>query len=526
MRGNNKISRFFGFGTKSEVYQGSSSGYAENVHVTNGEKTHGNLPSKGETYNDYYGTRKTALLASYTNPNVGNVLEKFNLWTIGTGLTMQMSPMYNLIGDESDEMEAWCDRVDALFKLWSKSRDCDLNKKHNLAGLCRLVNDNAKIAGDVLCIQRYDKKNGTTIEIVDGGLVETPPAKSEARIFDGVELNDSNQVIAFHVNSGNGTFSRIPAYNKNGQETAFLVYGRYGRLSSVRGKSSLLSQLEYANKLDKFLESVIKNAAENANFIATIKHGVNSNGVTPMKTGAIQTQRNVGATDAKPAADTADQINGKIAKISEGAVLNLGVDQEFQRYNGEGSASDSAVFFKKMQDTFYSNMSMPPSVARDQFEGSYSSARMEGKTWEQKFLTDRETLIIEQFLDRVSLFYLENEIAAGNIELKGYFSMPKYLKQAYLCRVWRGIDFPVVDPLKEIKAIREKLGPTFANVPLITLAAAIDELSGLDSSQVISQTQKELKKIEIFNEIALSLQPQLIENQEVKKEEESDNPQE
>ena len=104
---------------------------------------------------------------------------------------------------------------------------------------------------------------------------------------------------------------------------------------------------------------------------------------------------------------------------------------------------------------------MPPSVARDQFEGSYSSARMEGKTWEQKFLTDRETLIIEQFLERVSLFYLENEIAAGNIELKGYFSMPKYLKQAYLCRVWRGIDFPVVDPLKEIKAIREKIGAYF-----------------------------------------------------------------
>ena len=50
--------------------------------------------------------------------------------------------------------------------------------------------------------------------------------------------------------------------------------------------------------------------------------------------------------------------------------------------------------------------------------------------------------------------------------------------------------------------------------------------SGLDSSQVISQTQKELKKIEIFNEIALSLQPQLVENQDIKKEEESDNPQE
>ena len=90
MRRNNRISRFFGFGAKSEVYQGSSSGYAENVHVTNGEKTYGNLPSKGETYNDYYGTRKTALLASYTNPNVANVLEKFNLWTIGTGLTMQV----------------------------------------------------------------------------------------------------------------------------------------------------------------------------------------------------------------------------------------------------------------------------------------------------------------------------------------------------------------------------------------------------------------------------------------------------
>jgi hypothetical protein len=147
---------------------------------------------------------------------------------------------------------------------------------------------------------------------------------------------------------------------------------------------------------------------------------------------------------------------------------------------------------------------------------------MEGKTWEQKFLTDRETLIVEQFLERVSLFYLENEIASGNIELKGYFSMPKYLKQAYLCRVWRGIDFPVVDPLKEIKAIREKLGPAFANVPLITLAAAVDELSGLDSSQVLSQTQKELKKIEIFNEIALSLQPQPTENQQVKKEDKED----
>lgn len=473
----------------NNVYYGSTKIY-------DGEKSTLEQGPAVETDFDYYSIRKRAMVQFLTNGNVSNLISKYKLWLVGTGLQVQMNPKEKVLkkkGIVINDKDEWTDYIDELFNLWSKSFDCSIDNRHNLHGIARqCVENGVFIAGDILSICRYDKKNGVTVELVDGDLVRTPPGAKDG-IIDGVELDSSNKAIAFWVEVDDNKFRRIPARNKNGQEQAWLMYGLDGKLSSVRGLSKLAQSLDYTKKVSDFAEALIKAAKENANVYAVIKHGVNSDGGNPMSS-LISTKE----TKKSVTCDSPSLLNEKINKTSEGAVLNMGPDQEFERYRSEAAHNDSASFHNSMNDLFYSNNDLPPEIARNQFGGSYSSSRMVGKTWETQFMTMRETLLVEQLYNKVFKFWFEIMVATGDIEAKGYFGLDNMGKDAYINKSFRGLTMPHVDPLKEINAARRTLGPLFDNVPLATLDDSIDKISNADSSQVLATSKKELEKTKDF----------------------------
>ncbi len=61
-----------------------------------------------------------------------------------------------------------------------------------------------------------------------------------------------------------------------------------------------------------------------------------------------------------------------------------------------------------------------------------------------------------------------------------------------------GPHFPHIDPLKEVKAEREKLGALGKNIPLTTAELATEALGGGDSDSNIEQFSDEVKTAESF----------------------------
>ena len=71
-------------------------------------------------------------------------------------------------------------------------------------------------------------------------------------------------------------------------------------------------------------------------------------------------------------------------------------------------------------------------------------------------------------------------------------------QNAYTDSVFIGQSVPHIDPVKEIRAVREALGPVYANVPIID-----GELAGqtfnVDFNETLEKANKQMEKINTTN---------------------------
>ena len=105
-----------------------------------------------------------------------------------------------------------------------------------------------------------------------------------------------------------------------------------------------------------------------------------------------------------------------------------------------------------------------------------------------------------EFYEPIFNFWLFTEVEKGKIEAPGFMDAYKNknytIIEAYQTVRFTGPMFPHIDPLKEAKAEREKLGPQFRNVPLTTLERSTEILNGGDSASNLDQTSLELSQAE------------------------------
>ena len=102
---------------------------------------------------------------------------------------------------------------------------------------------------------------------------------------------------------------------------------------------------------------------------------------------------------------------------------------------------------------------MPLSVFKQKFQASYSAARAEILFFWNEVITRRSDFIDGFLSDFQRIVFTEWE-KSGDVELPG-FNIP-LIKKAWLNGYWTGISRPVVDPVKEVKAVaqRTELGHT------------------------------------------------------------------
>jgi capsid protein len=472
-----------------------------NLIAFNGEKTPYEMGVAVDIYLDYYSLRKRAWEAYVTSEIIQNTIKKYILWVIGSGLKLDYQPSY-----EFPDKNSVIEDVETNFRLWAKDRSASYNGEFTLHTLAIEALKNILLAGDGLIVVRLIN-NQPQIQFIDGCLICTPfdmaqinvAISSGNQIINGVEIDSKGSHVAYYVLKSDYKHERIPAYGKNSKKRmAWLFYGMKHKISDTRGMSLLTAILESVAKLDRYKEATIGAAEDGAKLMATIEHSQHSDGENPFD----KTMQQAFGKDKGVAPETysqdCDGAATKIAQTTEKMVINMPVGATLKKLP-VNTDINYASFYDKNSDSAYATMGIPPNVATDKYDSNFSAARAALKSWEYKLYVDRDLLLYEQYYKPIFEWWLDVNSLNGTISIPGYNQALQTnnlmdLMKLRNCR-FIGTSVPHIDPLKEVKAEREKLGSLFADYPLTTPQQACENLNTGDCEQNLSKSIKEYENL-------------------------------
>ena len=152
-------------------------------------------------------------------------------------------------------------------------------------------------------------------------------------------------------------------------------------------------------------------------------------------------------------------------------------------------------FYGKNANYVCAAIGIPPNVAFSEYNDSFSASRAATKDWEHT-MNARRNYFQNQFWDPILALWLHSEILSFKIQAPGYLEAVQkknwVVIAAYLKARFRGPMFPHIDPLKEAKAERVKLGTASDHINLTTVEQSTEFLNGGDSVSNMEQYGEEL----------------------------------
>lgn len=458
-----------------------------------GEKTLGELGAPVRNIPNYEGLRLRSYDAYATKDIVKIIASKHFNWTIGTGLKLQCEPNRTVLESEgiSDvDFAEFQKNVESRFMVYANSKECDFLKEKNLHQLAMDFYQGAFLGGDTLCVIRYDDK-GPNAQFISGEHICNPEIgtdyytqaeKSGNRIEHGIEVDPRGKHIAYYVNVKPKSkelieeYERIPAYGtKSGKRLAWIISGNKICPDHMRAVPDISQSLEKINKLDQFIEAAVTNAREAANIVYTVVHDKDSTGESPTDR-TIAKRRGDSLIEVPDNKALADGIANRITETTSGQAYNLTPGSKLESFTTE-IGTNFQEFYGPVFDTISAGMNIPPEVAMQKYSSNYSASRAAINSFGYIISINRVTFANQFYIPFYKL-WLEYQILTNKIRAKGYvenmnnFMVTESFSQ---CR-FIGKNMPHIDPLKEIKAVREMLGID-NNTPLISREQATELLN-------------------------------------------------
>lgn len=475
-----------------------------------GEKNQGEAGPIIDYYLDYDKLRLRSWQSYLESEITQMVIKKFTKWVTGSGLKLQSEPAKDILESENIKVDyaSLTKNIESRFSICAKSKWIDITSKRSLNKISRTAKINAIIGGDVLVIQRVIKGN-LKVQLIDGAHVQSPvfgtdyngyELKNGNVIKHGIELNKNGEHVAYWVKQKDHTFKRVAAINKeSGLTAAFLVYGSEYRLDNHRGIPLISAVLESLKKLDRYKEATVGSAEERQKIAYYIEHGMGSTGENPLAKQIAKASGfgNSSETDI-PKDINANELANKVAATTKKMTFNMPQDAKLQQL-----ASTNEINFG---DFYTSNIvlicgaiGIPYEVAMSKYDSNFSASRAALKDWEHTIQIEREDWA-EQFYQPIYNFWLHIEILKNKVQalgyLEAYMSDNHYVLAAFRNARFIGPGVPHVDPVKEVKAERLKLGKTADNMPLTTIEKATETLNGGDSNQNFEKYKMEYEEFE------------------------------
>lgn len=455
---------------------------------------------------DYPALRARSWQAYIESEVAQTVINKYAKWVVGVGLKLQAEPSAVVLeseGIKGFDSQKFSELVEARFKLFSGSSMSDYADMTSLQAMAYKAKINAIISGDCLVILRL-VDGIQKIQLVDSDDVCSPmynsvffaqAASNGNKIKHGIEIDNKGQHVAYFVRRGMFEFDRVEARSSSGLVVSFLVYGLEYRLDDVRGIPLITVVMEKLKKMDRYSEATLGSAEERQKITLAIEHEVNSSGENPMIDRLVRARNADSEKDDIPVDSDGNILARNVSVTTNKQVVNMPPGSKLASLESKNELYFKD-FFTVNIDLVCAALNIPPNVAMSKFDSNFSASRAALKDWEYTLIVDRDQFS-RQYYKHVYNYYLEVEILKNKVQAPGYLQARAknnfMVVEAYRVARWVGANVPHIDPEKEVRAERLKLGETGKDIPLTTVEAATEALNGGDSDANIEQYASELQ---------------------------------
>jgi len=474
-----------------------------------GEKNPGQIGTIKKYYPNYRALRNRGWQAFLDSEVVQALIKKHTKWNVGKGLRLQAKPMEEILASEGASIDrpTWVRNVEQRWKIFGQMKSTSYDNQMTLHGLAKECQKNTLTAGDMLVILRVIDEQ-LTVQLVDADHIYTPWTGQKEQVAavergntirDGVELDERDRHVAYYVRTSQTRFERIPAKDDDGMLQAWLVYGSRYRQNSVRGIPIVSAVLETVAKLDRYKEAAVSGAEQRAKLAYFIEHGPESNEENPL-TDQIKQSLSLNSTieGAKDDSYTAGvRTAANITSMTDSLAINMPKGSTINSVSSDMEMSFKE-FYMTVLNVVATAVEIPLEVLLSKYDSNFSASRAALKEWEHT-LVDARAYFSEQFYKPIYQYWLYIE------DLKNKVRSPRLLNaveaqnetviEAYSNARWIGSNVPHIDPVKEAKAEREKLGPEGAHVPLTTPSQAAEALGEGDYEEIAEQFIEEIELV-------------------------------
>jgi lambda family phage portal protein len=354
-------------------------------------------------------------------------------------------------------------RVKREFSMWASHRDaCDAIGINNFYELQQLMLTSWLTSGDVFALIQQGKVTpmrpySLRIRALEADLVATPteglyvtetagknPANGN-RIYDGVEVDSSGRVVAYHIRSTypyeqtveQTVYKRIEAYGKKSGEPNILHLMSSERPGQYRGVSIIAPVIVSLLQVNRYTEAELTAAIVNSMFTAYVQINVDQDG-NPLLNEAVPE----GGFEVTRDPNDYEMGPGQVNFLQPGENVVIA--------DPKHPTSSFDAFISAVCTQIGAALEIPKEILLKQFTASYSASR--GALLEAwKSFRMYRTWFVNDFCNPVYELWLSEAVARGRIEAPGFFTDPA-AREAWLSCQWIGPSQGMLDPQKEIAA--------------------------------------------------------------------------
>ena len=374
------------------------------------------------------------------------------------------------------------DIVERAWKEWSQKGVCEISGKFSWIDAQQLVQESLVRDGEVLIkhIRNADNRFGYAIQFLEPDYLDEEynvPAKNGNRVVMGVELNQYNKPVAYHLHNGTthpydssgqtGARVRVPA------EDIMHIY-KPERCQQTRGVPLFASVMNQIHQLNGYSEAELVAARLSAS-----------------KSMFLQTQDGVGYSG-----DDFDNAAPIMDAGEPGSITNLPPGVSIVSPSMDHPNSGFADFHKAILRSIASGLGLDYVTLSSNLESvSYSSIRA-GTIESRDNYKMHQRFLIEHFANPIFREWLGLGITSGAIP----FPSDRFNKFADSV-IFRARGYAWVDPQREINAAVTGLQNGF-----LSMSDVAQQTGGRDVEEVFSAIQSDLEMADRYN-LKINLMP-------------------
>lgn len=382
--------------------------------------------------------------------------------TIGGGLVLQSRIDDDALGIASDEAFEWERKTEREFNLWSSSKNCDVTRMQNFYELQELAFLNTLLSGDVFVAMPYVKYRGMPydlkLKIIEADYCCNPNFMMDTEIIaGGIEVDKHGAPNFYHFkrsipskyNQLNDGWNKVKVFGDRTGRRNILHLLRKDRPGQRRGMPFLAPVIESLKNITRLSEAELMGSILSSFFTVFVTSQTGQEGLA----GAFDPSESTVETDIN--GDPVSDPDKNVYEMGSANIIDLAPGDDIKMADPKRPNQLFEPFFVAIVKQIGSAIEIPFEQLMLHFSTSYSAAR--GcllEAW--KFYRKNRLWFIANFNNPIYREWLTEAIFKNRIAAPGFLSDP-LIRNAWCGCAWGGSGMGQIDPLKESRAISERL---------------------------------------------------------------------